>query len=603
MKRWHLVRISLSLIALSHLGVQLATAESSIVGFSIQQNEQNEPVIVQSSDGTDQYSVLVSCRSPDGTIATTKMLLPKNSLTEKYAFRVAAAGTPLHTELKQVLQPYCLQFISAPPQPVVAMATISNDLIATESTPVTDASSIEVEVTPSNPDCRNIPVEIWPFDPTEETRIPSYQDLGEQYFDAQSGPAYWSFSAPFKVAKVQVALPQHEMAYALKKDVVVETSCDSYNPYPTVNVGFNEPGFYGIKIIPVSSAIPPVFFRAAVNVAIAGPREDCEATKTKDPHMTALNVPANDIGIFVTDFEGIDRLRDLVRGDGDDVKIALKTGNYLGVTSGMDNAARMIKRAMDESQPNKQYSLSIFAHGLPSRVGEDTFVDYSKDVKYFISQLLNRVSSITFVSCCAGMNYPAPQWPGNGPHHLMKSIASGLTNFGDHKQTWARAALASFSYSAKGNGRDPYFFRCEGQSVEFSGFPGELFESKVVKKIGNDYFSWDYQAQTSETPANCVRISPKNEPHFWSDNMFCSSNTALELQFSDTGPVPGKTCERLYEDKDPDFGDNNFLCAKTGTVKFKWSQNRPADITNCLQVIEPSEPPHTLFVDNYLCIE
>ena len=64
----------------------------------------------------------------------------------------------------------------------------------------------------------------------------------------------------------------------------------------------------------------------------------------------------------------------------------------------------------------------------------------------------------------------------------------------------------------------------------------------------------------------CIRVNETNQPggHTWHDNYLCmprhSPYTDLDLIWSNTGPISGKSCIEWTESVDSAW-DNNYLCA------------------------------------------
>ena len=87
-------------------------------------------------------------------------------------------------------------------------------------------------------------------------------------------------------------------------------------------------------------------------------------------------------------------------------------------------------------------------------------------------------------------------------------------------------------------------------------------------------------------------------------------NVDLGWQWSESGPIGGKTCVRFNEPKDSAYWhwDDNYLCydsSRSGVAQdliFRWSHDGPLVDMGCVQVPCGHCGPERVWQDNYLCL-
>jgi len=76
----------------------------------------------------------------------------------------------------------------------------------------------------------------------------------------------------------------------------------------------------------------------------------------------------------------------------------------------------------------------------------------------------------------------------------------------------------------------------------------------------------------------------------------------LDLEFSNEGPVAGKSCTSLDEPSDPEgTWSDNYICANQDLGWVFSSAGEPEGL-RCTKIVEDSEPEETTWQDNFLCL-
>lgn len=101
---------------------------------------------------------------------------------------------------------------------------------------------------------------------------------------------------------------------------------------------------------------------------------------------------------------------------------------------------------------------------------------------------------------------------------------------------------------------------------------------------------------------HCTAVNEELDPHTWSDNFLCSSRD-IGLSFINNAQFPpGKKCISVNEPADPNAWGDNYLCWSDPSVNldfFNYYDRNILESRKCTQIHEPADP-HT-WNDNYIC--
>ncbi|MCE9666725.1 hypothetical protein LY474_02765 [Myxococcus stipitatus] len=99
----------------------------------------------------------------------------------------------------------------------------------------------------------------------------------------------------------------------------------------------------------------------------------------------------------------------------------------------------------------------------------------------------------------------------------------------------------------------------------------------------------------------CVGFFERLDPHGWHDNYLCQ-DVPLRVRFSAAGPIAGMSCVLMNEVNDVAGGwSDNYACTNKD-IGLRWSAAGPIAGLRCMRVFEGAEPASTGWEDNHLCV-
>lgn len=98
---------------------------------------------------------------------------------------------------------------------------------------------------------------------------------------------------------------------------------------------------------------------------------------------------------------------------------------------------------------------------------------------------------------------------------------------------------------------------------------------------------------------SCVHMHEPADPHAWADNYLCG-DVDHGIRWSSAGQIAGMRCTLVDEPADPHTWNDNYLCVPpSSSLQLQWSYAGPVANKTCVHLHEEADP-HT-WMDNYLC--